>query len=182
MRKLFAAAILAAFSFAANGATTSCPATYYQNVGPVVDCEIGSQRRASEGTSDATIVNADSVFGLTDWTVAFNSTYGVSEYDAVVVNDSASNLNDAVSVMLVWTPFEDATVNQPNYVAYLLPRDGQRTSYFDPFDYISGDHFGAQQYTLFKSTSAASVVPVPAAIWLFGSALGLLGWIRRKNA
>jgi hypothetical protein len=27
---------------------------------------------------------------------------------------------------------------------------------------------------------AASVVPVPAAVWLFGSALGFLGWMRRK--
>ncbi len=26
-----------------------------------------------------------------------------------------------------------------------------------------------------------SVVPVPAAVWLFGSALGLLGWLRRKT-
>ena len=26
------------------------------------------------------------------------------------------------------------------------------------------------------------VVPVPAAVWLFGSALGFLGWIRRKSA
>jgi len=25
-----------------------------------------------------------------------------------------------------------------------------------------------------------SVVPVPAAVWLFGSALGLLGWVRRR--
>jgi len=27
----------------------------------------------------------------------------------------------------------------------------------------------------------ATLVPVPAAVWLFGSALGLLGWIRRKS-
>lgn len=27
-----------------------------------------------------------------------------------------------------------------------------------------------------------SVVPVPAAVWLFGSALGLLGWVRRRAA
>ncbi len=27
-----------------------------------------------------------------------------------------------------------------------------------------------------------SVVPVPAAVWLFGSALGLLGWMKRRKA
>ena len=27
-----------------------------------------------------------------------------------------------------------------------------------------------------------SVVPVPGAVWLFGSAIGLLGWARRKSA
>ncbi len=29
---------------------------------------------------------------------------------------------------------------------------------------------------------SASPVPVPAAAWLFGSALGLLGWVRRRAA
>ena len=29
--------------------------------------------------------------------------------------------------------------------------------------------------------NAHQVVPVPAAVWLFGSALGLLGWLCRKN-
>ena len=28
--------------------------------------------------------------------------------------------------------------------------------------------------------AGSTVVPVPAAIWLFGSGLGLLGWMRRK--
>ena len=27
-----------------------------------------------------------------------------------------------------------------------------------------------------------AVIPVPAAVWLFGSALGLLGWVRRRRA
>ena len=33
----------------------------------------------------------------------------------------------------------------------------------------------------FKTTGfATTTVPVPAAVWLFGSALGLLGWVRRR--
>jgi len=29
-------------------------------------------------------------------------------------------------------------------------------------------------------TVAVSVVPVPAAVWLFGSALAAFGWLRKK--
>lgn len=31
-------------------------------------------------------------------------------------------------------------------------------------------------------TGTWTIVPIPAAVWLFGSALGLLGWLRRKQA
>ncbi len=31
-----------------------------------------------------------------------------------------------------------------------------------------------------QMTFEVSAVPVPAAVWLFGSALGLLGWVRRR--
>jgi len=31
------------------------------------------------------------------------------------------------------------------------------------------------------NVSSFTIVPVPAAVWLFGSALGLLGWMRRKT-
>jgi len=45
--------------------------------------------------------------------------------------------------------------------------------FVDALSTIEIDHF---QY------GDATIVPVPAAVWLFGSALGLLGWMRRKTA
>jgi hypothetical protein len=37
-------------------------------------------------------------------------------------------------------------------------------------------------YSAMTSTFRMSVVPVPAAVWLFGSVLAGLGWFRRKTA
>jgi len=43
------------------------------------------------------------------------------------------------------------------------------------------DAFGETAWIQKKITVVASAVPVPAAVWLFGSALGLLGWARRRR-
>jgi hypothetical protein len=32
-----------------------------------------------------------------------------------------------------------------------------------------------------KKLTFTATVPVPAAVWLFGSGLGLLGWLRRRQ-
>jgi hypothetical protein len=38
------------------------------------------------------------------------------------------------------------------------------------------------QHNMDEIRIITSVVPIPAALWLFGSGLGLLGWMRRKPA
>jgi len=45
--------------------------------------------------------------------------------------------------------------------------------------YESNGQFGAGESIAF---TIPAVVPVPAAVWLFGSALGLLGWMRSRPA
>ena len=54
--------------------------------------------------------------------------------------------------------------------------DGQYEFYLKTFD-------GATELasTNMSIIVGAGVVPIPAAAWLFGSALGLLGWVRRRT-
>lgn len=51
------------------------------------------------------------------------------------------------------------------------------TDYYS--DYVSYAESGNDRYGVFLVK--ASVVPIPAAVWLFGSALAGLGWMKRKQ-
>jgi hypothetical protein len=49
------------------------------------------------------------------------------------------------------------------------------------FDLIAGVYAGFDNLVIGSSNVEGELVPVPPAVWLFGSALGLLGWIRHKK-
>jgi len=53
----------------------------------------------------------------------------------------------------------------------------------DPDAYVfwDGIHPTANSHELLGDFAFAAI-PVPGAVWLFGSALGLLGWLRRRAA
>lgn len=46
----------------------------------------------------------------------------------------------------------------------------------------SVDFSGTENQIGFDNIELGQLIPVPAAVWLFGSALGLLGWMKRRQA
>ena len=71
------------------------------------------------------------------------------------------------------------TMSTHNIAISISALSGQLTGFLN-----SGDAF-AVSFTQAApnqiSVGNSSVVPVPAAVWLFGSALGVMGWVRRKS-
>ena len=70
--------------------------------------------------------------------------------------------------------------------SFLVPHDNVSRSYGSSYTASSlwqwgGSYMSNNTPTMFATFETATV-PVPAALWLFGSALGLLGWMRRKAA
>jgi hypothetical protein len=67
----------------------------------------------------------------------------------------------------------------------LLALDGVRYEIEGTVSGLGGDTFTLTTETgnssSYEVAFTTAVVPVPAAVWLFGSALGLLGWIRRRQ-
>ena len=56
-------------------------------------------------------------------------------------------------------------------------------AYDGSFSSFTGDFQGqTNNNSMVFATLDSAVIPVPAAVWLFGSGLGLLGWFRRRNS
>lgn len=101
---------------------------------------------------------------------------------------AAEAATDAVNAaMNSWTPFP-TTVGSSTNISYFVPWDksggqvnvssSQATIVAEMVWLRVGD--ADLDGTDIIEYARFSVVPVPAAVWLFGSALAILGWIRRR--
>jgi len=90
-------------------------------------------------------------------------------------------LNTLVPISLTTTDTFSVTVGTPFDLAYALRLD---TNYGTQLDFLSTAQlsFTLPQGATISSQGGFSVVPLPAAVWLFGSGLlGLVGVARRKK-
>ncbi|RLA44001.1 MAG: hypothetical protein DRR42_20995 [Gammaproteobacteria bacterium] len=90
-----------------------------------------------------------------------------------VANSSDLNATALMSVTLLSAGLDDAFFNE---IMSLTGGTGMITLNAHSFTPINASGLFSAVTTL-----ELTAVPVPAAVWLFGSALGFLGWIRRKT-
>jgi len=78
-------------------------------------------------------------------------------------------------------PMSTAEACGPNGPAILAASwDGTTLTLHNEGRDAAGNVNGTDLQNAFSLTTEMAPIPVPAAVWLFGSALGLLGWMRRK--
>ena len=168
-------------------------ATTYQYVGNPFDAQFGNPAVLPPGISNLTLsmtLAAPLGPNLPIGSV-FPSSFVMSD-GATTVTEATGFLaifevaTDHFGVISAWNIFitNPGATNSGDFVNYITTTDvvtfpfiEDLTQYCD-LTCIGG---GAAGEMIFDSPGNWSVIPIPAAAWLFGSALGLLGWVRRKT-
>lgn len=130
-----------------------------------MNMNVGAFFFSSLWTGNCTAAPSDGTCATTDPDIPTGSTFvpllsvlsNTLTFDANGVPDSGSIVMDSFSVTF-GLPLGDITLDQSGGV----------------FSLAGGILGGA------SGTGSFQAVPVPAAVWMFGSALGLLGWMRRR--
>jgi hypothetical protein len=85
-------------------------------------------------------------------------------------------LQDQDANQILFTLFNSNEVSGSNSHLEQLDAGNYRVSMF-----ISSGGYADNSSSSVNGLMSVSVVPIPAAVWLFGSALGGLGWMRRRK-
>jgi hypothetical protein len=170
MRKILLAAVLAVFSVNANAAAVEYAISFDGSIS-------GSAGTGSFYWDDAT-------HSLTTFTVDFgNSDTGYMEDWFLAAGFSGGTIGEA---LFEYFTGQDVHVNLTS--ANSISSTGIRGS-FTQFSYDGIDRESRPAHykflggsEVFEGAYSVSAVPVPAAVWLFGSALAGLGFMRRRQA
>ena len=121
------------------------------------------------------VTNNDSpIFGAGDWLRFFISTDDFSSLDTPVYNGARIHRLSLLMLANSTTLFDSEALD--NSIGQGLGTlSGGFNMQAGDLVYINSDASGPA--TAFSS----SVVPIPPAAWLFGSAAGVMGWLRRKR-
>ena len=120
----------------------------------------------------------------TDYSSSFASTATNALYDFVItaafdgIAPEAINGCTNLSLCYIATAVEQnsGVAAFVEYRASVSPASGSSSRFAaDDVNYSNAS------WVVWKEAGAISPVPVPASAWLFGSALGLLGWARRRT-
>jgi hypothetical protein len=192
----------AIFNFSITGSTTTCEPLDLNLDGIVDSCNQGT----NDGGETANILADFEIVGHYDTDSAFVDEFGElvidfndpfydnswavtnpSNHPLVSLIDSSNGLFGAPSLMFfdvdlttdAWTGmlYESADA------ALFVTPSGFDLFSFSVLGVIDGVNYDSYGFLEYSQTAANTVVPVPAAVWLFGSALlGLVGFNRRKPA
>jgi len=151
----------------------------------------------SGGLGDLT----DGIIATNNWNIDYSLYVGWRKdwvIPTISFNFGAATLINSVTVYVddpdghggVWAPVS-VTIAGTNYLVtdpvgstpFALTFTGLGLNVSD-LDITIDQHSGSSWVMVSEITFGAGAVPVPipATVWLFGSALGLLGWMRRKKA
>ncbi|GBF25172.1 hypothetical protein MnTg02_00202 [bacterium MnTg02] len=195
------AAVFLAVSWSGPAVAAVCSASIFAAITNHVGCQIGAT-----GANDSdTQLDDDNLFSLSNgWTEinkveSFPGSEGALMIDNIVLNSeipqelvggrwSIDNVVwDTYSTIALIFKDGNQNVSPDAYVAYQILEDTEASettgTFVSPFTNLNNDNLkGVSHITLYGNLAA---VPLPAAFWLFGSALSLMGfagWRRKRMA